>query len=395
MTLELLWDYRETRCFTLLDRQKLYMGEREGREQTRNTDVLGGAREWTAIKNKIFFLKTLFLCMDLKFPKCTTKQCPEWRWSHKNRAFHGSLDYSHFLLTETLPTKGNQQEKHRRQQIRLAPTETMPECLSCPTEKNKTKALCVSETALPLGLAQTESHSELATCFKMHIKAERLCCGSCCADEVVANWLNSNPSTTAEWILKTAFVLSGKTRPLLYILKWMEIREMKVREGDPSKVTGTETTPGGGCKGYQVSQWQIEAFNDRVWPADKGQHLFVVGFNAIPGDLFPHRDISTLTDQPQRTICVTESGVPGLLYDQKVQKQHPIPKKMSLLNLTTPNFMCSSTAAAPFWLCGLHINFWKSSSDSLLRQKKTSGTTCPQTVLLTWWKTTSFFNLLT
>lgn len=83
-----------------------------------------------------------------------------------------------------------------------------------------------------------------------------------------------------------------------------------------------------------------------MWPADKGQHLFVVGFNAIQGDLFPRGDISTLTDQPQRTVCVTESGVPELLYDQKVQKQHPIPKKMSLLNLTTPNFTWSSAAAA-------------------------------------------------
>lgn len=110
------------------------------------------------------------------------------------------------------------------------------------------------ETALPLGLDPTESRSEPATCFKMHIKAERLCCGSCCADEVVANWLNPNPTTPAEWILKTAVVLSGKTQPLLYILNWMEIRELKVRDSDPSKATGTETTPGGGCKGYQVSQ---------------------------------------------------------------------------------------------------------------------------------------------
>lgn len=30
------------------------------------------------------------------------------------------LDYSHFLLAETLPTERNQQEKHRRQQISLS-----------------------------------------------------------------------------------------------------------------------------------------------------------------------------------------------------------------------------------------------------------------------------------
>lgn len=79
----------------------------------------------------------------------------------------------------------------------------------------------------------------------------------------------------------------------------------------------------------EVSGFRVRdrGLNDCVWSADKGQHLFVVGFSAIPGDLFPHRDVIALTDWPQRAICVTTSVVPELLSVQKVQDQHPISKK--------------------------------------------------------------------
>lgn len=60
---------------------------------------------------------------------------------------------------------------------------------------------------------------------------------------------------------------------------------------------GADSTQGDGYKGYRVSETQIEAFNGCVRLADKGQHLFVVGFNAIAGNLSPHSDITrTLPD---------------------------------------------------------------------------------------------------
>lgn len=60
---------------------------------------------------------------------------------------------------------------------------------------------------------------------------------------------------------------------------------------------GADSTQGDGYKGYQVSETQIEAFNGCVRLEDKGQRLFVVGFNAISGNLFPHGDITrTLPD---------------------------------------------------------------------------------------------------
>lgn len=60
---------------------------------------------------------------------------------------------------------------------------------------------------------------------------------------------------------------------------------------------GADGTQGGRYKGDHVSETQIEAFNDSVRLEDKGQRLFVVGFNAISDNLFPHSDITrTLPD---------------------------------------------------------------------------------------------------
>lgn len=59
----------------------------------------------------------------------------------QNTAFHSSRDFSNFLLIETLPTKRNQQEKHRRQQNETGPD---VDSQSLPTDKKHTRYFCAA-----------------------------------------------------------------------------------------------------------------------------------------------------------------------------------------------------------------------------------------------------------
>lgn len=48
----------------------------------------------------------------------------------------------------------------------------------------------------------------------------------------------------------------------------------------------------------------LSAWDGRVWPADKGQHLFVVGLSAIFSDLFPpHRHHHTDRLASEDRLC--------------------------------------------------------------------------------------------
>lgn len=126
----------------------------------------------------------------------------------------GSLDYSRFLLAETLPTKRNQQEKHRRQQPQNLDAARVP---SCPQEKTYIRALCASSS----------SHLFQNTC-----KTALLCCGSCCLEDVLFILLD---------ILKEC-LWCGKKQLLPINVSWMEIRQLKAREGGPSKATDFGST---------------------------------------------------------------------------------------------------------------------------------------------------------
>lgn len=141
----------------------------------------------------------------------------------------------------------------------------------------------------------------------------------------------------------------------------METRELRVTHPQPP-VQKVHRADG---RGYPLSQWKIEAVNGRVWPADKGQHLFVVGFNAILDDLSP---------PPAGTSAPWQISLKGplvwlwveLLLDPKVHKQHPIPKKMSWLDLTTPKLHTISDDSGLFFrVSGLQWTCWKNVPNGL------------------------------
>lgn len=120
------------------------MGEEEEQGTNQKYCSMGSQEpEKMTINHTTFFLKMLFMYLDLKYLKCFSKKkkLSKMEMFSQNTAFHCSRDYSNFLHIETLPTKRNQQEKHRRQQ-----NETGPDVdgQSLPTDKKHTRYLCAA-----------------------------------------------------------------------------------------------------------------------------------------------------------------------------------------------------------------------------------------------------------